>query len=57
MRRLGIPFVFVLIWSTGFIVAKAVLPHADLLLFLIARFSLTAIVMGIAARWRWAECC
>jgi hypothetical protein len=30
MRRLGIPFVFVLIWSTGFIVAKAVLPHADL---------------------------
>jgi len=41
--------VFVLIWSTGFIVAKAVLPHADLQLFLVARFSLTAVVMGLAA--------
>jgi drug/metabolite transporter (DMT)-like permease len=49
MLRLGIPLVFVLIWSTGFIVAKAVLPHADLQLFLVARFSLTAIVMGCAA--------
>jgi drug/metabolite transporter (DMT)-like permease len=49
MLRLGIPLLFVLIWSTGFIVAKAVLPHADLQLFLVARFSLTAIVMGCAA--------
>jgi drug/metabolite transporter (DMT)-like permease len=49
MLRLGVPLVFVLIWSTGFIVAKAVLPHADLQFFLIARFSLTAIVMGRAA--------
>ncbi len=49
MLRLGIPFVFVLIWSTGFIVAKAVLPHADLQLFLVARFSLTAMVMAGAA--------
>jgi drug/metabolite transporter (DMT)-like permease len=49
MRRLGVPLVFVLIWSTGFIVAKAVLPHADLQFFLIVRFSLTAIVMGCAA--------
>jgi drug/metabolite transporter (DMT)-like permease len=29
MLRLGIPLVFVLIWSTGFIVAKAVVPHAE----------------------------
>jgi drug/metabolite transporter (DMT)-like permease len=49
MLRLGIPIVFVLIWSTGFIVAKAVLPHADLQLFLVARFSLTGIVVGCAA--------
>jgi len=49
MLRLGIPLAFVLIWSTGFIVAKAVLPHADLQLFLIVRFSLTAVVMGCAA--------
>jgi drug/metabolite transporter (DMT)-like permease len=49
MLRLGVPLVFVLIWSTGFIVAKLVLPHADLQLFLMARFSLTALVMGCAA--------
>jgi len=49
MLRLGVPLVFVLIWSTGFIVAKAVVPHADLQWFLVARFSLTALVMGCAA--------
>jgi drug/metabolite transporter (DMT)-like permease len=49
MLRLGIPLVFVLIWSTGFIVAKAALPHADLQLFLLIRFFLTAMVMGCAA--------
>jgi drug/metabolite transporter (DMT)-like permease len=49
MLRLGVPLVFVLIWSTGFIVAKAVLPHADVQLFLVARFSLTALVIGCAA--------
>jgi drug/metabolite transporter (DMT)-like permease len=56
MLRFGIPIVFVVIWSTGFIVAKAVLPHADLQLFLVARFSLTALVMGgaaLAAGARW----
>ncbi len=49
MFRLGVPLVFVLIWSTGFIVAKAALPHADLQSFLVARFSLTGMVMGCAA--------
>jgi drug/metabolite transporter (DMT)-like permease len=49
LLRFAIPAVFVLIWSTGFIVAKAVAPHADLQLFLIARFALTALVMGMAA--------
>jgi broad specificity phosphatase PhoE len=49
MLRLGVPLVFVLIWSTGFIVAKAALPHADLQGFLVVRFSLTALVMGCAA--------
>ena len=33
------PFVFVLIWSTGFIVAKFGLPYADPLTFLLLRFS------------------
>lgn len=60
MFRLGIPLVFVLIWSTGFIVAKGALPHADLQLFLVVRFSLTAMVMGCAAliagvRWPGAR--
>jgi drug/metabolite transporter (DMT)-like permease len=49
MLRLGIPVVFVLIWSTGFIVAKAVLPHADLQEYLVVRFALTAMAMGIVA--------
>jgi drug/metabolite transporter (DMT)-like permease len=49
MLRLVIPAVFVLIWSTGFIVAKIVAPHADLQLYLVARFTLTALVMGLAA--------
>jgi drug/metabolite transporter (DMT)-like permease len=47
--RFLIPVIFVLIWSTGFIVGKAVAPHADLQLYLVARFALTALVMGVAA--------
>jgi drug/metabolite transporter (DMT)-like permease len=49
MLRFAIPAIFVLIWSTGFIVAKAVKPHADLQLYLVLRFGLTALVMGTAA--------
>jgi drug/metabolite transporter (DMT)-like permease len=49
LLRFAVPAVFVLIWSTGFIVAKAVVPHADLQLYLVARFALTALVMGLAA--------
>jgi drug/metabolite transporter (DMT)-like permease len=49
MLRLGVPILFVLIWSTGFIVAKAVAPHADLQLYLLARLGLTTLVMGAAA--------
>jgi drug/metabolite transporter (DMT)-like permease len=47
--RVAVPILFVLIWSTGFIVAKAVLPHADLQLFLTARFALSGLVMAVAA--------
>ncbi len=49
MLRFALPVIFVLIWSTGFIVAKAVTPHADLQFYLVLRFALTASVMGIAA--------
>jgi drug/metabolite transporter (DMT)-like permease len=40
---------FVLIWSTGFIVARIAAPHANLQLYLLARFALTASIMGTAA--------
>jgi drug/metabolite transporter (DMT)-like permease len=49
MLRFTIPALFVLIWSTGFIVAKAALPHADLQLFLLVRFSITATLMAAMA--------
>jgi len=49
MLRFGIPILFVLIWSTGFIVGKAVVPYADLQLYLLARLCLTAAVLGAAA--------
>lgn len=44
-----IPALFVLIWSSGFIVGKVAAPHADLQLYLLVRFALTALVMGAAA--------
>lgn len=49
MFRFFAPVLFVLIWSSGFIVAKAVVPHADLQLFIFVRLTLTAIVLGLAA--------
>ncbi|HMA12244.1 MAG TPA: DMT family transporter [Steroidobacteraceae bacterium] len=49
MLRFLIPGLFVLIWSSGFIVGKAAVPHADLQRYLLARFALTALVMAIAA--------
>ena len=49
MLRFAIPAIFVLIWSTGFIVAKIAKPHTDLQFYLVLRFALTALVMGVAA--------
>lgn len=43
------PILFVLIWSTGFLVARAVAPYADPNLFLLVRFCLvTALFAGLA---------
>ncbi|TGD96569.1 DMT family transporter [Methylobacterium nonmethylotrophicum] len=43
------PGLFVLIWATGFIVARLIAPHAEPLTFLSVRFGLTALVLtGIA---------
>jgi drug/metabolite transporter (DMT)-like permease len=47
---------FVLLWSTGFVVARAITPFADPNLFLLARFSGTAILLALAAgfsRVKW----
>ena len=41
----SMPFVFVLIWSTGFIVAKFGLPYADPLTFLLLRFTGVLVVL------------
>jgi hypothetical protein len=46
-RRSGLPTLFVMLWSTGFIDARASLPNAGPLIFLALRF-------GIALGWsRW----
>lgn len=53
--------VFVVIWSTGFIVAKAIVPVADPDLFLVARFTLAGLLFLVLATWarvpwpRWRE--
>ena len=42
----AMPFVFVIIWSTGFIVAKFGLPYAPPLTFLLLRFAGVLLVLG-----------
>ncbi len=56
MNKLVVPVVFVLLWSTGFVVARLVAPHADLDLFLAVRFLLAgaafaAIALGTGRAW------
>jgi drug/metabolite transporter (DMT)-like permease len=43
------PPLFVLIWATGFVMARLVAPHADPLTFLICRYALAALVLGAVA--------
>lgn len=50
------PMVFVVLWATGFIVARLVAPHAEPLTFLVLRFGLSAVVfaaMAVIAGARW----
>jgi drug/metabolite transporter (DMT)-like permease len=49
MFAVAAPVLFVLIWSTGFIVARAVIEHVSPELFLAARLILTTLVLGAAA--------
>lgn len=61
-RGVGIPALFVVLWSTGFIGARLGLPHAGPLTFLALRYGLAAallalVAVGTRAPWprRWAE--
>jgi drug/metabolite transporter (DMT)-like permease len=48
-RRQAFPLLFVVLWSTGFIVAKYGLAYAPPLTFLLYRLVLVAVLMGIVA--------
>jgi drug/metabolite transporter (DMT)-like permease len=43
------PWIFILIWSSGYVVAKAAAPHADPLTFLVARYAGVIAFMGLLA--------
>jgi drug/metabolite transporter (DMT)-like permease len=50
------PFTFVLIWSTGWMVARAIAPYADPLTFLIVRYALAGLCLAgfalvVSAPW------
>ena len=59
----AMPWLFVLIWSTGFVVARLAMPHAPPFGFLTIRFALSAVcfvvwiaIAGAAwpkGRWQW----
>jgi drug/metabolite transporter (DMT)-like permease len=49
----GVPALFVFIWSTGYIVAKYAVPHAEPLTFLSLRYVGVIVLMGVlAVGWR-----
>jgi drug/metabolite transporter (DMT)-like permease len=47
--RIGLPALFVFLWSTGFVGAKLGLPHAGPLTFLALRFALVAALLVLVA--------
>lgn len=50
------PLLFVVIWASGYVVAKYAAPHADALTFLLARYACVIVLMGALAalaRVRW----
>jgi drug/metabolite transporter (DMT)-like permease len=49
------PWVFVLIWSTGFIVARYGMPYAPPMKFLALRFTFSVIGLVVWARWAGAR--
>jgi drug/metabolite transporter (DMT)-like permease len=56
LQGIGIPALFVVLWSTGFIGAKLGLPHAGPLTFLTLRYTLAAsllLLVALATRAPW----
>ena len=54
----AMPWVFVLIWATGFVVARLGMPHAPPFKFLAVRFALSAVCYGVwiaLARAAWPQ--
>ena len=49
LREAGIPALFVVLWSTGFIGARLGLPHAGPLTFLALRYALAAALLALVA--------
>jgi drug/metabolite transporter (DMT)-like permease len=47
----AMPFVFVLIWSTGFVSAKLAMPHAEPFSFLCARYAATILCFSAWIAW------
>lgn len=47
--RLAIPPVFVVLWATGFVVARLIAPYAEPLTFLVLRFAASSAVMALVA--------
>lgn len=55
---LWMPWVFVLIWSTGFVVARLGMPHAPPMTFLALRFALSVAALVLWIGWsgaRWPQ--
>jgi drug/metabolite transporter (DMT)-like permease len=48
---IGAPLLFVVLWSSGFIVARLVAPHADPLTFLSARYVIVILLLALIAFW------
>ncbi|MBA4175545.1 MAG: EamA family transporter [Leptothrix sp. (in: Bacteria)] len=56
--RRGVPVIFVLIWSTGFVVARYGMPHAGPMGFLALRYLLSVLAFGAWIAWagaRWPQ--
>lgn len=49
-----LPVVFVPLWSSGFVLARLVAPHAEPLTFLAARFALALVALAAIAAWKGA---